>query len=274
MSYNEKHNEANGEGNRDGMDNNRSWNCGIEGPTEDAAVESLRRRQIKNLLLAMLISIGTPMLLMGDEMRRTQRGNNNAYCQDNEISWLDWSLLDRHRGLHRFVRMAIAQRLRAREWMEMRDEDSVGLSLNELLRRAVFDWHGIRLGQPDWSDDSHSIACTIRPGPGRLPFWLHLMFNAYWEALDFELPAVPETALSGWQRWIDTARESPEDIVDPTTAPLAPGAHYRVMPRSAVVLLVRIKPAASDPPFETAENLTDGAQTQRITQPAPRGKPT
>jgi isoamylase len=260
VSYNEKHNEANGEGNHDGMDNNRSWNCGIEGPTEDAAVERLRRRQAKNLLLAMLISIGTPMLLMGDEMRRTQRGNNNAYCQDNEISWMDWSLLNRHRDLHRFVRMAIAQRLRVREWMEMRDEDSVGLSLNELLRRAAFDWHGIRLGQPDWGDDSHSIACTIRPGPGRLPFWLHLMFNAYWEALDFELPAVPQTALSGWQRWIDTARESPEDIVDPPTAPLAPGTQYRVMPRSAVVLLVRIN-TPSEPPFETGENLTDAAKT-------------
>lgn len=273
VSYNEKHNEANGEGNRDGMDNNRSWNCGIEGPTEDPAIESLRRRQVKNFLLAMLISIGTPMLLMGDEMRRTQRGNNNAYCQDNEISWLDWGLLTRHRDIHRFVRMTITQRLRVREWMEMRDEDSVGLSLNELLRRAVFDWHGIRLGQPDWGEDSHSIACTVRPGPGHLPFWLHLMFNAYWETLDFELPAVPETAVSGWQRWIDTARESPEDIVDPPTAPLAPGTHYRVMPRSAVVLLLRIN-APSDPQFETLERLTGTAKRQRITQPVPTGEST
>ena len=250
VSYNDKHNEANGEGNRDGPNDNRSWNCGIEGPSEDAAVEGQRGRQVKNLLLAMLISIGVPMLLMGDEMRRTQRGNNNAYCQDNEISWLDWSLLDRHPDLHRFVRMGIAQRLRVKEWMQMRDEDSVGPSLNELLRRAAFDWHGIRLGQPDWGDDSHSIGCTVRPGPGRLPFWLHLMFNAYWEALDFELPAVPETAASGWQRWIDTARESPEDIVDPPTAPLVPGTQYRVMPRSAVVLLVRVN-AQSGAPFET-----------------------
>ena len=117
VSYNDKHNEANGEGNRDGMDDNLSWNCGIEGPSEDAAVEALRRRQVKNFLVVMLISVGTPMLLMGDEMRRTQRGNNNAYCQDNEVSWLDWGLLDRHPDLHRFVRTAISHRLRVMEWM-------------------------------------------------------------------------------------------------------------------------------------------------------------
>ena len=99
VSYNSKHNEANGEGNRDGSDNNLSWNCGIEGPSDDDTVEGLRRRQVKNFIVQLLISIGTPMLLMGDEMRRTQQGNNNAYCQDNEISWLDWSLLERHCGL-------------------------------------------------------------------------------------------------------------------------------------------------------------------------------
>jgi glycogen operon protein len=238
VSYNEKHNEANGEGNRDGMNDNRSWNCGVEGPSEDPAVEGLRCRQVKNFIVGMLVSIGTPMLLMGDEMRRTQRGNNNAYCQDNEISWLDWRLLARHADLHRFVRRAIAHRLRWMEWRETRGEESVGSSLNELLRRAEIDWHGIRLGQPDWTDDSHSLACTIRSGPGRLPFRLHLMFNAYWEALEFELPAVPPTALSGWQRWIDTALESPDDIADPHQAPVVPGTRYRVMPRSAVALLV------------------------------------
>lgn len=142
----------------------------------------------------MLISIGTPMLLMGDEMRRTQRGNNNAYCQDNEISWLDWSLLNRHRDLHRFVKTLMAHRLRG---IAMRGEESFGLSLNELLRRAEVEWHGVRLGQPDWTDDSHSLACTIRSGPGHLPFQLHLMSNAYWEALEFDLPKVPEKAASG-----------------------------------------------------------------------------
>ena len=102
VSYNDKHNEANGEGGRDGTDANLSWNCGIEGATNEAAVERLRLRQVKNFLAVTLLSLGTPMLLMGDEVRRTQRGNNNAYCQDNEISWFDWTLLDRHRDLRRF----------------------------------------------------------------------------------------------------------------------------------------------------------------------------
>ena len=246
VSYNSKHNEANREGNRDGLDNNSSWNCGIEGPSEDQAVEGLRRRQMKNFIVTLLLSLGTPMLLMGDEMRRTQRGNNNAYCQDNEVSWLDWSLLDRHPDLHRFVQTLITRRLRG---IEMGGEESFGVSLNELLRRAQSDWHGVRLGQPDWSDDSHSLACTLRSSARRLPIWLHVMHNAYWEALDFDLPDVPETAVSGWRRWIDTAREAPEDIVDPPGAPPVARMQYRVMPRSVAALLVRID-AGSGPPLE------------------------
>ena len=249
VSYKDKHNQANGEGNRDGTDDNRSWNCGVEGPTEDPVVAGLRRRQVKNFLISILVSMGTPMLLMGDEMRRTQRGNNNAYCQDNEVSWLDWGLLDRHPDLHRFVRMAIAARLQWRERIERRED--YGLSLTELLRRARFDWNGIRLGQPDWGDDSHSLACTVRSGPGRLPFWLHMMFNAYWEALDFELPPGPDNAASGWRRWVDTALESPEDIVDiSASAPPVPGTHYRVMPRSIAMLFMpidaRSRPRSAD----------------------------
>ena len=149
VSYDSKHNEANGEGNRDGLDQNLSWNCGVEGPTDDTTVEQLRARQIKNFFVILLISIGTPMFQMGDEMRRTQRGNSNAYCQDNEISWLDWSLLDRHRDLHQFVRKLIGQRLRL---LGMNNQETFALSLNQLLRRAEIDWHGVRLGRPDWSD--------------------------------------------------------------------------------------------------------------------------
>ena len=236
VSYDGKHNEPNGEENRDGSDNNLSWNCGIEGPTSDAEVEQLRRRQIKNCIFHLLFSIGTPMLQMGDEMRRSQRGNNNAYCQDNEVSWLDWSLLDRHRELHRFVQTLIAQRLR---WMAAGRAETFDLSLNELLRRAEIDWHGILLGRPDWSDNSHSIACTLRSGRGLLPLWLHVMSNAYWEALDFELPPAPAGATTGWQRWIDTSLESPEDITIIAAAPPVPGAHYRVAPRSVVALFMR-----------------------------------
>ena len=104
VSYNGKHNEANGEGGRDGSDANFSWNCGVEGPTGDPEIERLRHRQVKNFLAITLLSLGTPMLLMGDEVRRTQRGNNNAYCQDNDISWFDWTLVGRYPDLHRFVK--------------------------------------------------------------------------------------------------------------------------------------------------------------------------
>ena len=236
VSYNNKHNEANGERSRDGVDENLSWNCGVEGATEDATVERLRRRQIKNLFVILLISVGTPMLQMGDEMRRSQRGNNNAYCQDNEVSWLDWSLLDRHRDLYRFAQKSIAHRL---NWMGSSSQVSAELSLNELLSSAEIDWHGVRIGSPDWANDSHSIAFTLRSGRYRLPLWLHVMFNAYWEALDFDLPPIPATAIAGWQRWIDTSLESPEDIMDPPAAPRVPGTQYRVAPRSVAALFVR-----------------------------------
>jgi glycogen operon protein len=236
VSYNKKHNEANGERNRDGSDHNLSWNCGVEGASENADVERLRQRQIKNFLVTLLMPVGVPMLQMGDEIRRSQLGNNNAYCQDNETSWLDWSLLDRHRDLFRFVRTLISHRLR---WLEAGGFASFELSLNELLRTAEIEWHGVRLGSPDWTDDSHSIALTLRSGRGLLPCWLHVIFNSYWEALDFDLPAVPKTAVFGWQRWIDTSLDSPDDITNPPTAPLVPGTQYRVAPRAVVALFVR-----------------------------------
>jgi isoamylase len=236
VSYNYKHNEMNGEENRDGLDGNLSWNCGVEGLSDDPAVERLRRRQMKNLVAILLMSVGTPMLLMGDEMCRTQRGNNNAYCQDNEVGWLDWSLLDRNREFHRFVRTLIAHR---RRLMGASIEESFELSLCELLRRAEIDWHGVRLDAPDWSNDSHSIACTLRTGPRHRPLWLQVMFNAYWEALDFDLPSAPTSAVAGWQRWIDTSRAPPDDITDVGAAPLVPASQYHVGPRSVAVLIAQ-----------------------------------
>ena len=111
VSYDRKHNEANGEDNRDGANDNRSWNCGVEGPTDDPAVEALRNRQVKNFLTVTLLSLGVPMILMGDEVRRTQGGNNNAYCHDDESTWFDWSLLEKHADVHRFVTLLAARRL-------------------------------------------------------------------------------------------------------------------------------------------------------------------
>ncbi len=119
------------------------------------------------------------------------------------------------------------------------DQESFGLSLNQLLRRAEIDWHGVQLGRPDWSDSSHSLALTVRPRQRQIPLWLHVMFNAYWEALDFELPLAPDAAVAGWQRWIDTSLEWPEDIMDAAAAPTVPGMQYRVAPRSVAALFVR-----------------------------------
>jgi len=229
LSYNVKHNELNGENNCDGMDANLSWNCGIEGPSDDPAIERLRNRMVKNFLAATLLSIGTPMLLMGDEVRRTQRGNNNAYCQDNEISWFDWSLLEKHRDIHRFVKILIEIRRRETE------RTLPNLTLNQLLARARLECHGVKLHRPDWSNQSHSLAITASAVSADLD--LYLVLNAYWEPLRFELsPPVPEAGLGGWRRWLDTFLEAPDDICPISNAPLVAGSSYLVNPRSIVAL--------------------------------------
>lgn len=231
VSYNNKHNEANGEANRDGSDDNASWNCGVEGETDDPQVLALRDRQMRNALCLLLLASGTPMLAMGDEVARSQRGNNNAYCQDNPISWFDWALVERRADLLRFTRELIAYRHR-------RDVvvDHSHLSLTELLRRCAIEWHGVEPFKPDWGPDSHSLALCYTSTDHR--FRLHLLVNAWWQPLRFLLP--PTTLPDGrWHRWIDTALPSPEDIVDWGAAPPLAEAAYEVQPRSVVVLLVR-----------------------------------
>jgi isoamylase len=229
VSYNVKHNEENGEGNRDGANDNRSWNCGVEGPTDDPAVENLRNRQIKNLLTCTIFSLGMPMITMGDEVRRTQRGNNNAYCQDNETSWFDWTLVSKHADVHRFVRLLIERRLLRDVQPEYQRE-----SLNQLLRESNKAWHGAKLYQPDWSTWSHSVAFSFELKKEEQ--LLHLILNAYWEPLEFELPPVSDQSGAVWRRWIDTALDSPHDIVDWQFAPPFTGKTYRAGPRSVVVL--------------------------------------
>jgi glycogen operon protein len=232
VAYNEKHNDANGEGNRDGIDDNLSWNCGVEGPTDDPAVERLRIRQAKNFLTLTLMALGAPMLLMGDEVRRTQRGNNNAYCQDSEISWFDWTLLDKHRDFHRFVKIVISIRLRLGP---VRD---AGLSLNEFLRQAKIHPHGVKLDQPDWGDGSHTLVFTVLGLNGRALF--HVMINAYWEPLAIELPPRAEGPHQGWRRLLDTYLESPDDIYEgPELSPVQDES-YLVQPRSLVILVARL----------------------------------
>ena len=228
VSYDRKHNEANGEDNRDGEGHNRSWNCGAEGPTADPAVEELRNRQVKNFLTVTMLSLGVPMIVMGDEVRRTQGGNNNAYCHDDEGNWFDWSLVGRHADVHRFVKLLLTQRL-------LRDvtHEQQRVSLSELLERANETWHGVKLNRPDWGDGSHAFALG-----GDLPregLAFHLILNAYWEPLAFELPP-PATGLGPWRRWVDTSLPSPEDIVDWPAAPAVAGESYRAGPRSVVML--------------------------------------
>ena len=233
VSFNHKHNDSNGEGNRDGMNDNLSWNCGVEGPTADPDIEALRGRQIRNLLTLTLLAAGTPMLLMGDEVRRTQQGNNNAYCQDNELSWFDWSLVGTNADLHRFVKLLI--RFRGRR-------DVVGeqgrSTLTELLQRAQIEWHGLKLNQPDWSEHSHSLAFTLRSVRGS--FLLHGMLNAYWEALTFELPPAPVDSREAWRRCIDTALPSPADIHSWDAAPCIVAPTCTVQPRSMVLLVLAL----------------------------------
>jgi len=238
VSYDRKHNQANGEDNRDGADDNRSWNCGVEGPSDDPAIEKLRTRQAKNLLAVTLLAGGMPMLLMGDEVRRTQGGNNNAYCQDNETSWFDWTLLEKHGGLLRFVQLLNSRR--------MRRDFGIRMTLNQVIREANVTWHGVTLNEPDWRPFSHTVAFTVWSPAGDV--LVHVILNAYQEPLAFELPP-PPTGLGPWRRWIDTFLDPPDDIIDWMQAPVVAGTAYEARPRSVVALIAgqkRQRPAGMD----------------------------
>lgn len=226
VSYNYKHNEANLECNRDGTDDNLSWNCGEEGPSDDPEIENLRNRQVKNFLAMQMFAAGVPMLLMGDEVRRTQRGNNNAYCQDNALTWFDWRLLERHYDVYRFVQAVC--RLRAEHGIAV---DGLGLTLNEVLEKAEIRWHGVELGKPDWGHDSHCIAFELADVDGS--YRLYGICNAYWESLPFQLP---NHYPSAWRRCIDTALPSPDDIQPFLDAPVVGGDFYTAQSRSVVLL--------------------------------------
>jgi glycogen operon protein len=228
VSYNDKHNEANGESNRDGVNDNLSWNCGVEGPTDDPAIEALRERQIKNFAAILMLARGVPMFVAGDEVRRTQKGNNNAYCQDNEISWFDWGLTERNRSLLRFWRLLIAARQNFRA-------GGPGYFTGRVNERGLPDvaWHGTQLNKPGWNDPNARCLAYTRGGFGRQPD-LHVVLNMYWDALDFEVPIVPGRR---WRRLVDTARPSPEDIVEDVRQAPIEGDRVRVEGRSVLILL-------------------------------------
>ncbi len=225
VSYRDKHNEANGENNHDGTDANYSDNYGAEGATTDTRIESIRKRQIKNFLLTLLISRGVPMLLGGDEFRRTQGGNNNAYCQDNETSWHDWGRLEQHRDIFRFTRGVIALR-RAHPI----------LSKEQFYTDAEIHWFGPQGGLPKWTDPKEKqFACLIHEDKQRA---LYLMFNAGAAAVDFALPSVP--AGGRWHLAVDTAREAPLDLFAAGGEPLLDDPPtYHLGPRTSVILLAR-----------------------------------
>lgn len=228
VSYNEKHNEANKEDSRDGCNHNFSWNCGEEGATDDPAIQQLRWQQIKNFLTVLFMSQGTPMLLMGDEIRHTQLGNNNAYCQDNELSWFDWSLVEQHSDLLRFVKNLI----HFIQGLEIFKTEQF-LEVNKVSSKPYILWHGQRLSKPDWSDDSHFLAFSLcHPASGER---LHVIFNAFWKPLEFELPSLKLG--NSWHRIVDTSLPAPEDFADAATAKKIYANHYLAAARSSVVLL-------------------------------------
>jgi isoamylase len=188
------------------------------------------------------------MLLMGDEVRRTKRGNNNTYCQDNELNWFDWNLMNRHADIYHFVKKLIRFRLSLPVY-----EQEYGLSLTELLQQTEIHWHGVKLGQPDWSPHSRCVAFTVEGERA----WFHLIFNAFWESLAFELPPLATEADGGWRRVVDTHLESPEDFCEPDRAPYVNATSYVVHSRSVVLLMA-----------DLSDGRTNGAAISQLTMVA------
>jgi glycogen operon protein len=243
-TYDDKHNDANGEDNRDGNSNNHSWNCGVEGPTDDPEINALRERQIRNMMGTLLLSQGTPMLLAGDEFARTQGGNNNAYCQDNEISWLDWNFGERGQALIRFVQKLT--RLR-HDYPILRRGRFLGEAVNEELGVVDVSWvnaGGGAMSQQDWQDgntrcfgmlvDGRAQATGIRRR-GEDATML-IVFNAYHDVVDFALP--PGEDGQSWLRLIDT--NQPDDNADQS---FPAGEVYQATGRS--LLLFKLMPASA-----------------------------
>jgi glycogen operon protein len=231
VSYNAKHNEANGEGNRDGSNDNLSWNGGVEGDTDDPEVERLRERRVKNFAAILMLSQGVPMFVAGDEVRRTQRGNNNAYGQDNPISWFDWTLREKNGAVFRFFKEMIA--FRKRHPSLQRGSFFTG----EVNGRGLPDitWHGCQLGAPGWNDPgSRVLAFTM--GGAEEDADLHVMLNMDDQALEFDLPTVQGRA---WHRAVDTSLPSKADIAEPEGEVVVTGDVYLVNARSVVVLVSR-----------------------------------
>lgn len=219
VSYNEKHNEDNGEENRDGNNNNESWNCGVEGPATEEDILKLRERQMKNFHLALMLSQGVPMILMGDEYGHTKLGNNNSWGHDSRLNWFQWDTLDKRKDFFRFYVKAI----------EFRKSHPV-LTRSQFLRENDVRWHGIEPGKPDWGVKSRFIACTL---PDQINnYYLYIAFNAFYHEMTVHLPWHDNI----WYQRIYTASPSPQDIVDEKEAISIPQKSFTLAPYSALVL--------------------------------------
>jgi len=240
VSYDHKHNNENGEDNRDGNDNNLSYNYGTEGPTKDPVLEGIRERQLKNFFATMLISLGTPMILGGDEMGRTQHGNNNAYCQDNEISWYDWSLLEKNKNLFRFAKEMIAFRLRHPGFM--RPEFYTGREGNYNATPDI-SWYNEKGANPDWDRGGYNLALQVNGSQATVSRDkdtndFYIMFNAGLSPIVFSIPPTTSPGHKRWFRAVDTSMSSPKDIL-PVGGEEALDLSYKytVNARSIVILI-------------------------------------
>jgi len=240
VSYNEKHNTDNGEKNNDGNNNNMSCNYGIEGVTLDPVIKIIREKQLRNFFATMMISLGTPMILGGDEFGRTQNGNNNAYCQDNEISWYDWSLLEKNKNFYRFAKEMIAFRLRHPCFMRPEFYTGTEGSYSSIPDISWFDDKG---NSPDWDKIGYYLALRIDGSRADSPVdrddnYFYIMFNAGLEIQPFILAEIPSK--KEWVRVVDTGLLPPNDILSPGNEKQLPSQHsYPVKARSMVILISR-----------------------------------
>jgi len=232
VSYNHKHNEANGEQNRDGSNHNHSWNSGHEGGTTDPTVLALRARQVRNFLVLLLLAQGTPMLLMGDEVRHTQKGNNNVYGQDNELAWFNWKRAKKNGDLLRFVQQLTA--LRKRYSVLHADRP---LPMGEHAEHAYVSFHGVEPFKPNWSEDSLFLSFTFHlpPRANTTREAIHVIANAAAKPLEITLPEAPAGMV--WKQVIDTAAPSPNDIVDINGASVVRTLQQEVAARSTLVFV-------------------------------------
>lgn len=235
VTYAYKHNEDNGEMGCDGNNNNLSANYGFEGETSDEKLNALRLRQCKNMITLTVLSMGTPMLLMGDEVLRTQRGNNNAYCQDNDISYMNWNFTPKQQEMLTFTTQIIRRRsMRIRTSASHRHRN-INM-LDKVLRNTKLQWHGVKPFQPDWSDMSHSIGLVTYWG--LYSIYAYIFVNAYWEDLKIELPPLPRNTKKHWYLLVDTAETYPSDVANIFAMPrYDAGTIMKVQSRSLIILI-------------------------------------